>query len=70
MEVELKIRKYLEVNGISQAYVSRNAGIAPAKLSMSMAGKRQLTLAEYAAICWALGVNTDFFLKPKPPDTK
>ena len=57
MEVGKKIKKYLEDNGISQSYVSHKARMAPAKLCLSLAGKRQLTLAEYAAICWALGVN-------------
>lgn len=68
LEVGLKIKKYLDNNGISQAHVSREAKIDSAKLNLALNGKRRLTLDEYALICGALGVNTDFFLKPRLPD--
>lgn len=68
MNVGLKIKKYLDENGISQAYVGKKAGLNLAKLNLALNGNRKITLEEYALICGALKVNTDFFLKPKLPD--
>lgn len=65
MEVGLKIKGYLDDKGISQAHISRETGIAPVKLNLALNGKRRLTFEEYAAICCALSVNTDYFLEPR-----
>ena len=70
IEVGLLIREYLENYGITQAYVSRKTGIEPSKLSLSLNGRRKLTLDEYSLICGVLGVNTDKFLKPRLPSEK
>ena len=70
MQPNLEIKKYLEENGITQAFISRKTGIDPAKLSLSLNGDRKLSLDEYAIICGALCVNTDKFLKPRLPDEK
>jgi transcriptional regulator with XRE-family HTH domain len=58
------IKEYLNERGISQAFLCRKTHIGRAKLSLSLNGDRRLSLEEYAAICGALGVNTDYFLKP------
>lgn len=68
MQVNLEIKKYLSDNGITQVFVSKKTGIEPDKLSFALNGKRRITLEEYAAICWALGVNTDKFLCPREPN--
>ncbi len=65
MNIGVMIKQYLEDNGITQAFLSRKTGIETAKLNLALNGGRRLSLEEYAIICWALGVNTDFFLKPK-----
>lgn len=70
MTVGLKIKKYLDNNGISQAHLSRETGIDSVKLNLGLNGKRRLTFDEYALICGVLGVNTDKFLKPRTPDEK
>ena len=70
MEVGLKIKKYLEENGISQVYISRKTNIPSVKLNLSLNGKRRLTFDEYAAICGTLNVNTDKFLKARSVETK
>lgn len=70
MEVGMKIKKYLEENGISQAHISRETRINPAKLNLGLNGKRRFTFDEYAIICGVLGVDTNFFLKPRLPDEK
>lgn len=67
MSEESEIKQYLKENGISQAWLSEKTKIPAGKLSFSLGGKRKLTLREYATICWALGVNTDKFLKPRMP---
>ena len=64
MNVGVMIKTYLEENGISQAFVSRETNINPVKLNMALNGNRRLGLDECALICGALGVNTDRFLKP------
>lgn len=68
LEVEKKIKRYLLDKGISQAHVSRESNIKPVKLNLALNGNRRLTFNEYAVICGVLGVNTDFFLKPRLPD--
>lgn len=70
METGLAIKKYLDENGISQARVGRKAKIDLSKLNLALNRKRKLTLDEYARICYALGVNTDSFLKPRLPDAE
>ena len=64
LNVGVMIKTYLEENGISQAFVSRETNINPVKLNMALNGNRRLGLDEYALICGVLGVNTDRFLKP------
>lgn len=66
--VETKIKNYLLDKGISQAHVSRESKINPVKLNLALNGNRRLTFNEYAVICGVLGVNTDFFLKPRLPE--
>lgn len=70
MEVGLKIKKYLEENGISQTFLSKKTGIELPKLNLALNGNRRFTFLEYEMVCWALGVNTDKFLKPRIPGKK
>ena len=66
----MEIKKYLEENGITQAFISRKTGIEPSKLSLALNGDRRFSFDEYSLICGVLGVNTDKFLKPRTPDQK
>lgn len=66
MNVGPRILKYLNENGITQTFVSKKTGIPLSKLNLSLNGHRKLGYEEYAAICWCLNVNTDYFLKPAP----
>lgn len=70
MEVGLKIKKYLEEKGISQAHISRETRMDPIKLNLSLNGKRRFTFPEYELICGVLNVDTNFFLRPRLPDKK
>ena len=67
MSVEANIKQYLDDHGISQLHVSRKTGIDPAKLNLSLNGKRRMSLAEFRNVCWALDVSADTFLEPYPP---
>ena len=68
MGVGLRIKAYLDENGISQAYVGKREVLNLAKMNLALNENRKLTLEEYALICGALKVNTDFFLKPRLPN--
>lgn len=68
MDVGIKIKTYLESNGISQAFISYKTGIPVPKLNLALNGKRKLSLDEYAVICWALGLGVGTFLEPRPPE--
>lgn len=68
MSTEKQIKEYLKQNGISQSYVCKRTEIPEPVLSVTLNEKRKLSLDEYALICGALKVNTDFFLKPRLPD--
>ena len=63
----MMIKKYLEEIGMSQAFLSRRTEIASPKLNLALNGSRKLSLDEYAVICGVLGVDTNFFLKPRLP---
>lgn len=67
MPAHIKIKKYLESKGISQAYLSRETGIAFSKLNLSLNGFRKLTIEEYETICFVLGVEVGTFLEARAP---
>ncbi len=68
MEVGIKIKKYLDDHKITQTYLSEKSGLQLPKLNLALNGHRRLTFTEYAVICGVLGLNTDYFLKPRVPD--
>lgn len=70
MYIGVMIKEYLKKRGITQAHVSRETGIETSKLNLALNGGRRLSLDEYAIICGVLGVDTNFFLKPRLPDEK
>mgnify|MGYP001653166991 CR=1 FL=1 len=70
MEVGMKIKRYLDENGITQAFISRKTGISNSKLNLALNGNRKLTFEEYELICGALGVQAGFFLKARTPEER
>lgn len=70
LNIGVMIKRYLEEKGISQAHISRETGIDVSKLNLGLNGNRRLTFDEYALICGALNVDTNFFLKPRLPEKK
>lgn len=67
MTVGQKIKRYIEENGLSQTFVSRQAQIPLPKLNLSLNGNRRLTFEEYELICGVLNVETGLFLEPRKP---
>lgn len=52
----IKIKTYLDDNGIRYTHVSEKTGIPMDILSLLLSGKRKVEAAEYFAICSALNV--------------
>lgn len=65
---EKLISEYLTDKGIKQSHIAELIGMSEPTLSMTLKGKRKMTLEEYSLICGVLGVNTDCFLKPRLPN--
>ena len=65
----MKIKDYLDTNGISQTHVSNETQIPLPKLNLALNGKRRLTFEEYELICGAVNVGTDKFLEPRKAGT-
>lgn len=68
MDIGSKIKAFIDERNISQIELCKRTGIPPAKLNLSLSGKRRLTFAEYQVICYALGVGVDEFMEPRPPE--
>ena len=62
MEVNFKIKKYLEEHGITQAFLERKTGISHNKLSRILNGKRKVSAEELGKITQVLNVSNDIFL--------
>lgn len=65
MCVGQRIKSFLHATGRTQAWLSKETGIPTSRLSLSLAGKRKMTLDDYALICGALEVDTNKFIVPK-----
>ncbi len=63
MKTNVKLKKYLEEHGITQAFLCRKTGLSSVKLSNIINGNRKLTADELITICKALNVSTDTFLE-------
>ncbi len=63
MEVNEKIKQYLDEHGISQAFLVNKTGIAQEKISNMINGKRNITAKELGKITRALNVSADIFLE-------
>lgn len=66
----LRIKKYLDENGIKYTYVSEETGIPMNILSPTLNGKRKMSAEEFILICKVLNVKTDFFASDLSDDKK
>jgi len=63
MEVEIKLKEYLETNGIKQQFICDKTNIDKVALSNVLNGKRKLTANELVNIANALNLPLNFFAK-------
>lgn len=64
--VGLKIKEYLDENGIKYSYLSEKTGMPMNILSPTLNGKRKMSAEEYFMICGILGLPAGTFA----PDTQ
>lgn len=62
MNVNEKIKQYLQDHGIKQTFLAEKTGIAQEKLSRMLSKNRKLSADELVKISNALGVNPNIFL--------
>lgn len=59
--VGLKIKKYLDINGIKYSFVAEKIKMPMNMFSPLLNGKRKMTAEEYLLICEAIGVDANYF---------
>jgi transcriptional regulator with XRE-family HTH domain len=59
--VGLRVKQYLDENGIKYSYLSEKTGIPMNMLSPTLNGKRKMSAEEYFMICEVLGVSAELF---------
>ena len=64
----VKLKRYIEQNGIKQKFISEKTSIPEPTLSLILNGKRKCEVGEYASICNALGVEFELFVSPAEPE--
>lgn len=63
LRVYQKVREYIEEKGIKQVVVAQKAGISKTTFNAIMNGKRTLYADDLRAICIALDVSPEVFIK-------
>lgn len=61
--VGLKIKKYLDDNGIKYSFISDKTEIPMNILSPLLNDKKKMSAEQYFAICKAIGVSADLFAR-------
>ena len=59
--ISTTIAEYIEENGINEMYLCKKTGLTKHCVSMSLHGKRKLSIDEYEKICIALNVPYEYF---------
>lgn len=62
MEVNKKLKEYLDSHGITQAFLVKKTGISQEKISNIVNLRRKVTADELGKIANALKVSADIFL--------
>lgn len=71
MEMNSRIRQYIENNGLKFTFVAEKSGIDIKKFSRLMNNKQKMTIDEYEIICSkGLSVDPSIFFKKKFLETK
>ncbi len=67
MSVYEKVRDYIDENGIMQVAVAQKAGISNVTFNAIMNGKQTMYADDLKAICLALNVSPELFVKVDNP---
>lgn len=59
--IGLRVKRYLDENGIKYSFLSEKIGMPMNVLSPLLSGKRKMSVEEYFMICEALKVSVDTF---------
>lgn len=70
MNMNQRIRHYIENNGLKFRYVAKASGIDEKKFSRMMNNNQKIVTDEYEMICKALNVEPTYFFKSKFLETK
>ncbi|MBQ8663316.1 MAG: helix-turn-helix transcriptional regulator [Eubacterium sp.] len=65
--VGLRVKKYLDDNGIKYSYVAEKINMPMNMFSPLLNGKRKMTAEEYLLICQAIGVDAGYFSDDPEP---
>lgn len=65
--IGLRVKNYLDKNGIKYSFLSEKIGMPMNVLSPTLNGKRKMSVEEYFMICEALGVPVSTFLPDEKP---
>lgn len=61
--ISKRIKKYLEENGIKQAFVAEKIGIGASQLNRVLNTGRKIDCVTYYKICRALNVPLEYFME-------
>lgn len=59
--IGIKVKNYLDENGIKYSYLSERIGMPMNTLSLLLNGKRKMSVEEYFMICEVLGLPVNTF---------
>lgn len=59
--IGIKVKKYLDENGIKYSYLSEKIGMPMNTLSLLLNGKRKMSVEEYFMICEVLELPVNTF---------
>lgn len=65
--IGIKVKEYLDENGIKYSYLSEKIGMPMNTLSLLLNGKRKMSVEEYFTICEALELPVNTF-EPEEPE--
>ena len=60
--VGIRIKEYLNANGIKQSFVAEKTGLSATVISDICSGNRKIDVVEYYKICKALDLPLEYFL--------
>lgn len=62
MEVNARIKAYIDEHGLKQSRIAIKAGLSTQKFNAMLNRRRRIYAEEFGAICKALGTNPKIFL--------